>query len=899
MRTVAAVASPPLTTVPKLTEIPVAMALNPEVSTRKQVSKQREVLSLIKSSALEAFASIRFSTEDAELYPPLCKQHLWQQILRLAVARAANLIQDSPTFKLMHGLVPYTPMESFAFHMDAAYKSTQFSKEELTFLRKLRLEQFLCNVPWGVVHPARAAEAINTLQEDTLQVTLKGEVLPLFSENWRDLFFKIFHLTPKGVDEGEKLQLHELFPSLETIQEGQSSVKVGDCQAAGSRRPLRLLSSFFCLNTSSQYSVTIHFAKLVLAALNGEKVDWPLEFFDEFKAEVITLHRHQQEDKAKVIRTVVGPHLTLLIDEANFLGSQEKKTAGFGTAAGLTMSERAPPPRKRKLTEASGSGKLHTVVRVTPHPSKLSNPNTPSDQAADTGRELPKRRVIQTAEKWEVPDDTSIMVNQICFTHRRLEQLLTTFTKKAGSEFIKTMDSEFQKITQEATHQFNQGLKEKEALTENEHAVEKGLLHIEIRKLTKELATLNEGYAEQIEMVFQLQDQLTTAETTFATLTDAHRTQQIKFDQVTEDLAKQNHKLAVTEAELEATQQRLTALQVEHDEQTTTLVSLEEELRQCLKTSFNTTSPVTPRSGDTTPQLSDSMTHTGTSGLYSMIEEMMDPTEFQQRSIAELQQELQYITRERDELKLTIERTMEGPLVLSAEPLNSAEIPRSAASPKDIIYKQFTTNIPPLTTVMQYFHALKGLHLLMAQVPILKAGVTLSKPQFEQIWAMADATARDTLAFMWVKSEFRLPIGVMEVVVGSPPFYVGRFVLRALSFISHHHSIYYNHTPLNRLPTLKPYPHSIFNQVRDSVRNQHITFNQALKTLTTEDTTICYEAVQQFTWLRERHPHRLPGPYTIPQIKDYVIRVIKEKETAISTRRFGTPNSRTILQPEQ
>jgi hypothetical protein len=46
----------------------------------------------------------------------------------------------------------------------------------------------------------------------------------------------------------------------------------------------------------------------VLAALNGEKVDWPLENFDEFKAEVITLHRHQREDKAKVMKTAIGPH---------------------------------------------------------------------------------------------------------------------------------------------------------------------------------------------------------------------------------------------------------------------------------------------------------------------------------------------------------------------------------------------------------------------------------------------------------------------------------------------------------------------------------------------------------------------------------------------------------------
>lgn len=175
------------------------------VSTEKQLSHQGEAWNLIRTGVLKALATIRFSTEDSELYPPLCKQHIWQQALFQAVKQAAKLVKDFPTFKLMHRLVTYTPMESFSFNLDAAFKSIQFSKEELTFLRKIRLENFLCEVPWGVMHPVRAAEAINTLQEDTLQVTLKGELLPLFSENWRDLFLKLFRLTPKGKDKGEGL----------------------------------------------------------------------------------------------------------------------------------------------------------------------------------------------------------------------------------------------------------------------------------------------------------------------------------------------------------------------------------------------------------------------------------------------------------------------------------------------------------------------------------------------------------------------------------------------------------------------------------------------------------------------------------------------------------------------
>jgi hypothetical protein len=280
-----------------------------------------------------------------------------------------------------------------------------------------------------------------------------------------------------------------------------------------------------------------------------------------------------------------------------------------------------------------------------------------------------------------------------------------------------------------------------------------------------------------------------------------------------------------------------------------------------------------------------------------VVEGAVPTSENQDKSVSEMQQELKYIKRERDELQITMERIIEAPVDLNEDALTPADLSRSATLPRAAIYHQLTTNVPPFNTVMQYYHALKGVNLLVSQISLLKPGVNLSKDQFEQIWGMADATAKDTLAFMWVKGDIKMPLGVMEVVTASPPFYVGRFVLRALNFISHHHSTYYNHTPLNRLPTMKPYQSSIFHQIRGAVKNQHSTFNQALKTLATEDTKFCYEAVQQFTWLRERYPHRLPGPYTTQQIKKYVLRVIREKETAISTRRFGTLGFQTILQP--
>ena len=196
---------------------------------------------------------------------------------------------------------------------------------------------------------------------------------------------------------------------------------------------------------------------------------------------------------------------------------------------------------------------------------------------------------------------------------------------------------------------------------------------------------------------------------------------------------------------------------------------------------------------------------------------------------------------------------------------------------------------------MQCYHAMRDLHLLVSKLPMLKSGILLSKSQLERIWTGADPTARDTIVFMWATGDLRLPTGIIEVVTGSPPFYIGRFMLRTLNFISRHHSTFHKTTPMLELPTLKAYPHSTYHQIKDIVKSHPITFGQALQNLATEDTTICYEAMRQYTWLLEHHPNNLLKPYTQQQIKEYILRIHKEKDTAVTKKRFGTPNPKTIL----
>lgn len=136
-----------------------------------------------------------------------------------AVAKNSQIQETLFKIPLMHREVSYTPVDFFSLNVDATFRVThsEFNHEELAFLRKLQLEQFLCDVPWGVLHMARAAEAINTIQEDTLKVIIKREHVPIYSKNWKSLFLIVFKLPTKRERGGEKWELKELFPSLKTI----------------------------------------------------------------------------------------------------------------------------------------------------------------------------------------------------------------------------------------------------------------------------------------------------------------------------------------------------------------------------------------------------------------------------------------------------------------------------------------------------------------------------------------------------------------------------------------------------------------------------------------------------------------------------------------------------------
>ena len=218
-------------------------------------------------------------------------------------------------------------------------------------------------------------------------------------------------------------------------------------------------------------------------------------------------------------------------------------------------------------------------------------------------------------------------------------------------------------------------------------------------------------------------------------------------------------------------------------------------------------------------------------------------------------------------------------------------LPQAAMYPKTEVFYQILKHSQPLETIMQYHRAYGGLYLLLNDIPLLKPRCQLDFSQMQEIWSHADAAAKDMLVFVWSLGELKAPLGVIETLTGSPGFYIRRYVLRCIVLLGQQHNMM--KIPREPFPTLKSYTHSQFITVKDFYRSNMHCFDQALVTLATEETAICYEAVQHYQALVNKYPNGLIQP-TLSQIKEFVTETLDEQQTTLSRRRFSTINSGTL-----
>lgn len=111
-----------------------------------------------------------------------------------------------------------------------------------------------------------------------------------------------------------------------------------------------------CLNPTLQHHIAISFAKHVVAALNGEAVNWPQEFYHEITEKMAALHAKHHATKVKVGKTSIGPHMTLIVKAAGTFDIREEFKASYGTLKALTIMEQIAPPKRTKAKAVKGAG---------------------------------------------------------------------------------------------------------------------------------------------------------------------------------------------------------------------------------------------------------------------------------------------------------------------------------------------------------------------------------------------------------------------------------------------------------------------------------------------------------------------------------------------------------------
>ena len=251
-----------------------------------------------------------------------------------------------------------------------------------------------------------------------------------------------------------------------------------------------------------------------------------------------------------------------------------------------------------------------------------------------------------------------------------------------------------------------------------------------------------------------------------------------------------------------------------------------------------------------------------------------------------------------NELRRDLARTQNEKADLAQKLLKQQEqcgrdiLPRTFTHSSTEVYQQIMAHTKPSDSIMRYHRVYSGLNLILSNIPLLKAGCRLEFNQIQELWSQANAAARDTLVFMWCLGDFKTPLGAMEILTGSPPFYIKRYILRCITLLAQHHNM--ASPPKEPLPILKSYSHGKYHVIKKFQQSKTDCFGKAMTTLAAEDTNICFEAVQHYQTLHNQHPSP-PLQLTLSELKDFVNGTLEVQQSTLTRKKFGHINSGTLL----
>ena len=855
---------------------------------KPQLDEQGRFWKELQYTCLQAFTSVCWSKSNSLWYPKSCKFHVYQGIL----CKAVRTIEESSFVNEMKRKHADAQPARYIFVVDAVLRHHEFTLEEAKFLKQVNFDGFVNKVTWKVLHEALVREAIANLNTTDMTTTVQGKTFPLLAAQWKDQLRDIFEFTTRKATSTKKWELTELFPSLKEAAPGRETVKVSDCTYPGAEKPLRILSSLFCLNTTGQDHISISFAELIMAALNGNTIDWVEEFHQELQDEIVKLHQKHTQNPVKVERTAIGPHLTLILKAAGVMNLRHAAEAGFHTPSPSSASK---PHKKRCKDAPKPPSNSKSTVRVVP--AKVIDLEQESSEPAPPPQssEVPQSTVYETEEPWQVPKEVPNLVQQISQTHRRLENLLTKLSSKAPPRLMRNVDHQFYKLQRETV--LKEGSEPEKGQAESSPTNMISSLTTQIGRLEEKLANKEELIDLYIENSFEAQNKLAEQEeetsrlkSELNTVNQRDQVELLKIQNLEEthtqqlqakekeavDLQQQVQKLT---AEAEIQKQKIKDLHKTQRQEREELTKLRAEVQNYRAARARTEHGSNPRSDLGFDQTSHRpIDRTERQALATGAAEQM---------LSDLQQALEVSKREKEELQHQLQ---EG-----VAPQGHMGLPPSYIHPRAEIYNKMLEHTAPLKSVMQYYQIYRVLDLLTNNLPMLKRGITLNQVQFKELWDQANPRTKDMLAFTWAVGDLKLPLGVIEMVTGSPPFYLKRYMLRSIASLSQHKTIQIKRPSISQpLPNLRPYTHGQKLEITKLQHKNKVLFQQALESLKREDTGICFEAVRRHQWLMEHHPDQAIE-VTLPQIKAFVTQTLEEQQISITRGQFGTINNGTLL----
>lgn len=267
----------------------------------------------------------------------------------------------------------------------------KFSLEEETLVQQLGLDRFLSVVTWGVNNPEVMAEVVEGLEITTFETQLNGRKVNIFNMDWRVQMQSVFYLTPHqrnmdAVNSSDPAGIQKLFPHLKGMKRRPENLKISDCRLLEWKKPLRLLNSLLLLRTDAS-TIPSKFVQRLFNVLNGERVDWREELYDNIRVELITLHQGLYKEGSSINRTMVGPHVVILLAVQGHMTVEQESKAGIwdpfkalereeqqqkriksGTLRGKGSDNDGE--KRQNLDEMAGNSKARLVIELAETPEK-------------------------------------------------------------------------------------------------------------------------------------------------------------------------------------------------------------------------------------------------------------------------------------------------------------------------------------------------------------------------------------------------------------------------------------------------------------------------------------------------------------------------------------------------